>query len=238
MTILEHLEELRTRIIRMLIGLGVCAVLAWFLYNRILTFLTIPLGHLKHVAKGISVHHQLLVTGPADPFFIRIQVVLFSALALDLPVILWQLWRFVAPGLYSKEKRYAIPFVASAMALFAGGVALAIVMLPSALGLLTSFAGSQIQLLPTATEYLTFVTLLMVAFGVAFEFPLILVSLSLVRVVSSRRLRQWRRPAWVVILILAGFLTPGDDPITQLLLAVPLAVLYEVTIWVTRLLKR
>ncbi|HLI55771.1 MAG TPA: twin-arginine translocase subunit TatC [Actinomycetota bacterium] len=238
MTILEHLEELRVRIIRMLIGLGVTAVVAWFLYNRILSFLTLPLSHLKHVAAVISRHHELLVTGPVDPLFIRIQVVIFAALALDLPVILWQTWRFVAPGLYAKEKRYAIPFVATAMALFAGGVALAIVTLPSALSLLTSFAGGQIQLLPTANEYLSFVTLLMIAFGVAFEFPLVLVALSLVRVVSSTRLRRWRRPAWVVILILAGFLTPGDDPITQLLLALPLAILYEVTIWVTRLLKR
>lgn len=238
MTILEHLEELRWRIIKMLIGLAVCVVAAWFLYNPILSFLTIPLGHLPNVAPLVRRHHQLVVYSPLDPLFIRVKVVTFAGVAFDLPVILWQLWRFVAPGLYANEKRYAVPFVASAMVLFAGGVSLAIVTLPEALGLLTRFASSQVQLLPNADDYFTFIITLMVAFGVAFEFPLVLVSLSLMHVVSSRRLRQWRRPAWVVLLVLAGFLTPSQDPITQVLLAIPLAILYEVTILVTRLLKR
>jgi sec-independent protein translocase protein TatC len=237
MTIIEHLDELRTRIIRMLLGFAVAVVVAWFLYNPIISFLTLPLGHLPNVAPLVSKHHQLLVYGPADPLFIRIKIVAFAAVAIDLPVILWEVWRFIAPGLYAKEKRYAIPFVTGAMALFSGGVALAIVTLPAALGLLTRFSGSQIQLLPSANEYISFVILLMIAFGVAFEFPLLLISLSLVGVLSSKRLRKWRRPAWVVLLVIAGFLTPTQDPITQVLLAVPLAILYEVTIWVTRLLK-
>lgn len=237
MTIIEHLDELRSRIIKMLIGFAVCVVIAWFLYTPIITFLTIPLGHLANVAPLVSKNRQLVVYSPADALFIRIKVVAFSAVALDLPVILWQVWRFIAPGLYSREKRYAIPFVGSAMVLFAAGVTLAILTLPSALSLLTHFSGSQIQLLPSASEYLSFVFLLMVGFGVAFEFPLLLVALSLVGVLSSRRLRSWRRPAWVLILIAAGFLTPTQDPITQVLLAIPLAILYEVTIWVTRLLK-
>jgi sec-independent protein translocase protein TatC len=238
MTIIEHLEELRSRILKMLLGFAICLVAAWFLYNPIMAFLTARLAHIRHIAPVISAHHQLIVYGPVDPLFIRIEVMVITAAALDLPVVLWQLWRFVAPGLYANEKRYAIPFVGTAMVLFAGGVTLAIVSLPSALSLLTGFAGGKIQLLPSAQEYLSFVTLLMVGFGVAFEFPVILVALSLVRVLSSRALRRWRRPAWVVIVVLAGFLTPTDDPITQFLLAIPLAILYEITIWTTRLLRR
>lgn len=236
MTVIEHLDELRSRIIKMLIAFAVCAVIAWSFYNPILTFLITPLSHLKNTAQIVRTKH-LIVTSPTEPLFIRLKVVSFSALALALPVVLWQLWRFIAPGLYSKEKKYAIPFVASAVALFAAGVALAFITLPAALGALTAFSGSSIQLLPRAGDYLSFILLLILAFGVAFELPLLLVALSLVGVVSSRRLRTWRRPAWVVILILAGVLTPTQDPITQLMLAIPLAVLYEMTILVTRLLR-
>ena len=236
MTILEHLDELRSRIIRMLIAFGVCAVVAWVFYTPILTFLITPLSHLKNAAQIVRTKH-LIVTSPTEPLFIRLKVVSFSALALALPVVAWQLWRFIAPGLYSREKKYAVPFVGSALALFAAGVALAFFTLPAALGALTAFSGSSIQLLPRASDYLSFVLLLIVAFGVAFELPLVLVALSLVGVLSSKRLRSWRRPAWVVILVIAGFLTPAQDPITQLLLAIPLAILYEATIWVTRVLR-
>jgi sec-independent protein translocase protein TatC len=237
MTIIEHLEELRTRIIRMLIAFCVAAVVAWFLYNPILSFLIMPLRHLPQAEKVIKGSGALIVTSPTEPLFLRLKVVSFSALAIALPVILWEIWRFIAPGLYANEKRYAIPFVGSALALFTAGVGLAFWTLPAALHFLTAFSGGSIQLLPRASEYLSFVMLLILAFGVAFEFPLVLLALSLMGVLPSRKLRSWRRPAWVVILVLAGFLTPAQDPITQVLLAVPLAILYEATIIVARLLK-
>ena len=236
MTIVEHLEELRSRILRMLLAFGVAAVVAWFAYNPILGFLTTPLRHLPQAAQVIR-HGQLIVTSPTEPLFIRLKVVSFAALALALPVVLWQLWRFIAPGLYSNEKRYAIPFVGSALVLFVAGVAVAFATLPAALHFLTDFSGGRIELLPRASEYLSFVLLLILAFGVAFEFPMLLVALSLVGVISSRNMRRWRRPAWVLILIVAGALTPAQDPITQVLLAIPMAILYELTILVTRVLK-
>jgi sec-independent protein translocase protein TatC len=240
MTIIEHLDELRTRIIRMLIAFVVGAVVAWFLYDPILAFLVHPLRHLPQAAqifRSGSKNPSLIVFSPIEPFFIRLKVVSFAALALALPVVLWELWRFIAPGLYANEKRYAIPFVGSALALFVGGVGLAFWTLPAALHFLTAFSGGSIQLLPRASEYLSFVMLLILAFGVAFEFPLVLLALSLMGVLPSRKLRSWRRPAWVVILVLAGFLTPAQDPITQVLLAAPMAILYEATIIVARLLK-
>jgi sec-independent protein translocase protein TatC len=237
MTVIEHLEELRSRIIKMLIAFGVAGVVAWILYNPILGFLTSPLRHLPQAAQIIRGRGNLIVTSPTEPLFIRLKVVSFSALALALPVVAWQTWRFIAPGLYAKEKRYAIPFVGTALVLFGAGVALAFATLPAALHLLTAFSGSSIQLLPRASEYLSFVLLLILAFGVALEFPLALVALSLVGAISSRQLRRWRRPAWVIILVVAGFLTPAQDPISQVLLAVPMAVLYEATIIVTRVLR-
>jgi sec-independent protein translocase protein TatC len=236
MTIIEHLEELRSRILKMVLAFGLAAVVAWLAYNRILAFLARPLRHLPQAGEVLG-HGQLIVTSPTEPLFIRLKVVSFAALALALPVVLWELWRFVAPGLYSNEKRYAIPFVGSAVALFAAGVAVAFVTLPAALHFLTGFSGSRIQLLPQASEYLSFILLLILAFGIGFEFPLVLVALSLVGVISSRHMRRWRRPAWVVILVVAGALTPAQDPITQILLAVPMAILYELTIVTTRVLK-
>src|SRR5437588_7072610 len=166
MPIIEHLEELRTRIIRMLIAFCVAAVVAWFLYNPILSFLIMPLRHLPQAAKVIKGSGALIVTSPTEPLFIRLKVVSFSALAIALPVILWEIWRFIAPGLYANEKRYAIPFVGSALALFVGGVGLAFWTLPAALHFLTAFSGGSIQLLPRASEYLSFVMLLILAFGV------------------------------------------------------------------------
>lgn len=237
MTIIEHLDELRSRIIKMLVAFLVAAVVAWFAYNPILAFLISPLRHLPQVAKIIRGSGTLIVTSPTEPLFIRLKVVSFSALALALPVVLWQLWRFIAPGLYANEKRYAVPFVGSALGLFVAGVALAFWTLPTALHFLTAFSGSNIELLPRASEYLSFVMLLIIAFGVAFEFPLLLLAFSLMGVIPSRKLRDWRRPAWVLILVIAGFLTPAQDPITQVLLAVPMAILYEGTILVARILK-
>ncbi|HYR62954.1 MAG TPA: twin-arginine translocase subunit TatC [Actinomycetota bacterium] len=237
MTIIEHLDELRSRIIKMLLAFCAAAVVAWFLYNPILSFLILPLRHLPQVANVVKGSSTLIVTSPTEPLFIRLKVVSFSALALALPVVLWEFWRFIAPGLYANEKRYAIPFVGSALGLFVAGVALAFWTLPTALHFLTAFSGSNIQLLPRASEYLSFIMLLILAFGLAFEFPLVLLALSLMGVIPSRRLRSWRRPAWVVILVLAGFLTPAQDPITQVLLALPMAILYEATIIIARVLK-
>jgi len=237
MTIIEHLDELRSRIIKMLLAFCAAAVVAWFFYNPILSFLILPLRHLPQVANVVKGSSTLIVTSPTEPLFIRLKVVSFSALALALPVVLWEFWRFIAPGLYANEKRYAIPFVGSALGLFVAGVALAFWTLPTALHFLTAFSGSNIQLLPRASEYLSFIMLLILAFGLAFEFPLVLLALSLMGVIPSRRLRSWRRPAWVVILVLAGFLTPAQDPITQVLLALPMAILYEATIIIARVLK-
>ncbi|MGH2704937.1 MAG: twin-arginine translocase subunit TatC [Actinomycetota bacterium] len=237
MTLIEHLEELRARLFKIVIAFAVGATGCWFLYDPILAFLVGPLERLP-VAEEILRRGQLIVTSPAEAFFVRLKVVSFSALVVALPVVLWQLWRFVAPGLYSHEKRYAVPFVVVAMALFGVGVALAFATLPTALVFLNAFAGSRVVLFPRATEYLSFVLLLVGAFGVTFEFPLILLALSLVGVLSSAKLRKGRRFAWILILIVAAVITPTADPITQLVLSIPLALLYEGTILAARLMKR
>jgi sec-independent protein translocase protein TatC len=237
MTLIEHLEELRTRLFKVVIAFVVGSIIAWFFYNLILGFLIRPLENLPNAEQVLS-GGKLVGLSPTEPFFIRLKVTAFAGFVLALPVILWQLWRFVTPGLYPKEKRYALPFVAVSLALFAGGVAFAFWLFPQALRVLLGFAGTEVVIIPRASEYLSFVLLLIVAFGFTFEMPLILLALTIAGVLSTASLRKGRRVAWISIAVIAAVVTPTQDPYTMLMMAIPLALLYEATIIVARLLKR
>ncbi|MEO7803363.1 MAG: twin-arginine translocase subunit TatC [Actinomycetota bacterium] len=237
MSVLGHLEELRTRLFKMLLAFGVGCIAAWFFYEDILHFLIQPLKQLP-VAEQIISQGNLIFTAPTEAFFIRLKITAFAGFVLALPVILWQLWRFVTPGLHRKEKRYAIPFVFVSMVLFCAGVAFAFTTLPRALDFLASFSGTELVLLPRASEYLSFVLILIAGFGVTFEFPLVLLALTLIGVVSSQKLRRVRKVAYVTILIVAAIVTPTQDPVTLMMMSVPLGLLYEATILVARLMKK
>jgi sec-independent protein translocase protein TatC len=237
MSLMEHLEELRARLIKAVAAYAIACVVAWFVYSPILHLLTRALSRLS-VAKQILRNGELIYTAPTEAFFIRLKVTAFAALILALPVILWQAWRFVMPGLHPNEKRYALPFIVISMGLFALGGFTAYFTLPQALQWLTSLAGSELVLLPRASEYLSFVMLMIAAFGFAFEFPIALLALTMVGVLTSRKLRKGRRIAWVVILIIAAVITPTQDPITMTLLAIPMGILYEATVVTARLMKR
>ncbi|CAN5876342.1 twin-arginine translocase subunit TatC [soil metagenome] len=236
MSLLEHLSELRGRLFKIVAAYAIAAVGAWLAYPAILQVLIAPLAKLP-VANQILEGGQLIYTAPTEAFIVRLKVTAFAALILALPVILWQLWRFITPGLSSNEKRYALPFVFVSMLLFALGVALAFASLPTALAVLASFAGTELVLLPRATDYLSFVMLLIAAFGFSFEFPIVLLGLTLAGVLSSQQLRKARRVAWVIILIVAAVITPTQDPITLMIMAVPLGLLYEATVLAARLMK-
>lgn len=237
MSLVEHLEELRNRLIRVVVAYVVAAIGAWLAYSTVLDWLIAPLERLP-VADQIMQGGQLIYTAPTEALFIRLKVTAFGAMILSLPVMLWQLWRFVTPGLHAHEKKYALPFVFVSLLLFAAGVATALFSMPKALEVLAGFAGSELVLLPRASDYLSFVMLLVAAFGFSFEFPIILLGLALVGVIDSRQLRNARRYAWIVILVIAALITPTQDPITLGIMSIPLAVLYEATILAARLLKR
>lgn len=237
MTLLEHLAELRSRLLKILFAFAIASLGAWFFYDEIVALLLRPLARIPE-ASEILEKGQLIVTAPQEAFFIRLKVTAFAGFGLSVPVILWQLWRFVTPGLYAREKRYVLPFVLIATGLFAGGAALAFAVLPQALRILASFGGSDVVLVPRASEYLSFVVLLVLAFAATFELPLVLLSLVAVGVISSRTLRKGRRIAWLLILVIAALITPTPDPVNQLILAVPLALLYEGTILSARLFRR
>jgi len=237
MSLMEHLQELRSRLFKITGAYAVTATISWFLYKPVLKILTDPLKAVPLSGQIIS-KGKLIFTAPPEAFFIRVKITAFLGLLLALPVILWQLWRFVTPGLYKNEKRYVAPFVAVAMALFSLGVWVAFLSLPPALKLLTGIGGKDLVLLPKAADYLSFVMLLIAAFGFSFEFPVVIIGFVVAGVLSAQTLRKVRRMAWVGILFFAAVVTPTTDPITMLLMAIPMLFLYEGTIVAAWLITR
>ena len=153
-------------------------------------------------------------------------------------MVLWELWRFVTPGLHKREKKYAIPFILSSIVLFSFGGYLAMLILPKALSWLLHAGGSELTPLLTADRYLTLVALMIVAFGLAFEFPVVLMFLLLARVITTKSLRKRRRWAIVGIFAFAAIITPSQDPYSLFFMAIPMCVFYEGCIVIGRILKR
>ncbi len=235
MTLMEHLAELRNRLIKSAVAVAVGAVICWIFYGFILDFLLEP--HCREsVSESVSESElfdpgcNLFVTSPLEPFSVRMTLVGYSGLALAMPVLLWQGWRFIAPGLYRHEKRYAIPFVAAGVLLFFSGAALAYWSLPRALDFLKDIGGPDLVSWFSPSQYLGFVVKMMVAFGVAFQFPIVLIGLQAMGVVENRTLRRVRSYAVVGIVILVAVITPSGDPYTLMALSVPMYAFYEFAI--------
>ena len=241
MTFIEHLTELRTRLIICLIAVVVCTTIMFFFYNRILSFLSGPYEHVTRGERACGGTKNkgcdLIATGPLDPFLVRLKVAGYAGLALSVPIIFWEIWRFVTPGLRKHERRYALAFAVSAVVLFLLGCVVAWFTLIPALDFLLHVGGA-IQPLLAADKYLTLVALIFVAFGVAFEFPLLLIFLLLVRVINTQQLRHARRWMAVGITTFAAVITPSQDPFSLLFMAIPMYIFYEIAIIVGRILKR
>lgn len=233
MPVLDHLAELRRRIFISAIAVALGAVVAFIFSNQIIEWLV---DYYTEATRGDRT--ALIFTGPVDAFLTRLKVATYGGIVLALPVWLYQLWRFVTPGLHPHEKRYAVPFVASAIVLFAIGAFVAFLTLEPALQFLIDVGGSAQEPLFTSDKYLSLVSLMVVAFGLAFEFPVVLVFLLLARVITTRQLRSWRRWAIVLITIFAAVITPSQDPYSMLFMAVPMYLFYEASILIGRILKR
>jgi sec-independent protein translocase protein TatC len=173
-----------------------------------------------------------------EAFATRLKVAAWSGAFLASPVVLWQLWRFITPGLHKKEKRYAIPFIVASILLFALGAAVALYTFESALRFLVAMGGDNLTPLFSASKFLSLIILMIIAFGIAFEFPVLLIFLELAGVVTSRTLRRWRRPALVVIVVVAAVITPSQDPYSLFAMVAPMYLFYEGAILVGRLLKK
>jgi sec-independent protein translocase protein TatC len=232
MTLVEHLTELRTRVLVCAVAFVAAASAAFVLYPWILSFLKAPYCHVA------PAHCGFYITGPLDGLSLRVKIAAYGGAFLASPVLLWEFWRFVTPGLNPKEKRYAVPFVVSSIVLFALGCAVAFVTFPHALRFLDSIGGPSLHEIFDPLNYISLIVLLMVVFGVTFEFPVVLVSLEAAGVVTPRQLSSWRRWAIVGIVVVAGVITPSSDPFSMMALAIPLYVFYEVSIVIGRILQR
>lgn len=225
MTLWEHIAELRTRLFKIAIAVSLGAVIGWFLYPYVLEIL-------KHPFNEVQPDQPFIATEPLQAFGLRIKMSAYIGIGIAMPVIVWQVWRFVTPGLYPNEKKYAIPFTVSAIVLFLMGATVAYYILNPTLEFLTTIGGSQIEPFYTADSYVTLIVWMMLAFGIGFEFPVLLVALQLIGVLTPRRLVQWWRWAIVVIALIAAVITPSGDPISMIALAVPMLVLYVVAVLV------
>lgn len=239
MTLMEHLTELRNRIIKSVLAIAVATVVAFFLYPTITEWLTEPYCQ---VVKADEVGNpdacRLLVIDPLEPLTVRMTVSAYVGIALAVPVWLYQAWRFISPGLYANERKYGAAFVGLGVALFTLGAGLAFWSLPRALDFLIDIGGDDLVTQFRAKEYILFAVKMMVAFGLGFQFPLLLAFLQIISLVTPQALARYRRFAAVGIVVLVAIITPSGDPITLIVLSGPMYLFYEASIIFGRLRQR
>lgn len=237
MPLLDHLIELRDRLVLAVAFFGVAFAGCYVVSEQIFAFLVRPLAEIL----GNEPHRRLIYTGLTEAFFTYLKVSLFAALSVSFPVFAIQIWRFVAPGLYRNERRAFLPFLVATPVLFAAGAALVYyVVMPLAWRFFLSFETPPsdgvlpIQLEAKVNEYLSLVMTLMFAFGLAFQLPVLLTLLARAGIVTSAALSRFRKFAVLIIFVVAAILTPPDI-ISQVILALPMILLYEISIWMARL---
>lgn len=243
MTLREHLTELRSRLFKSVLALVGGFVVGFTFRHQVFDLLIRPYcalpPQLRAGSQALSLDGcNLVILDVLGFFFISFKAAAVVAVVLAAPVVSYQIWRFVTPGLRPVERRYALPFVVISQLLFVGGAVFSYTLVPMGLEFLLGFAGPNVVSLMDADRYLTFLLQTMIAFGIAFEFPLILITLAFMGVVTSQGLRRSRRYALFGIFAAAAIITPTQDPLTMTLLAAPLALFYEVSVLVARFVER
>ena len=229
---LSHLEELRKRLVVCAIGVGAGFVIAYIFSERLFQLLVAPLKAV--MPEG----DQLIFTNLPEMFFAYIKVAFIAGIMAAAPLIFYELWMFIAPGLYQKEKKMAIPFVISSTILFVGGALFGyFVVFPFGFKFFIGFSNEYVKALPSVKQYFSFSMKLLFAFGAVFELPVIIFFLSKMGIVTPQFLRQKRKYAILLTFVLAAILTP-PDVITQCMMAGPLIVLYEIGIIVSRIAQK
>lgn len=223
MALIDHLGELRRRIVRALIGVAIGAVIGFALASPIIDILIAPLPT-----------GRVQVLAPGDAFFINLKIALIFGVIVAMPVILYQGWQFVAPGLTKRERRAVAPWVGMSLLFFALGVGLAYLILPYATAFLLSFTSDRLQANIAAGPYFDFVTTMFLAFGIVMQFPILLYGLARVGILSSERLRTSRRYAILGIAVFAAVATPGGDLVSPAALGITMYLLFELTILLIR----
>lgn len=225
----SHLEELRKRIIVCLIAIGVGFSISYYFSEQIFSILSQPLTAI--LPQGSS----FIFTGITEAFFTYLKLSFFSGIFISSPIIIYEIWKFVAPGLYEKEKRYVYPFVFFASIFFVAGVVFCyFIVLPAAFKFFVSYNTEYIRMLPSLGEYLSFSCIFLLSFGIVFELPVFIICLAKLGIITEKHLRSNRKLVVIGAFIVAALLTPTPDAINQSLMAVPLIVLYELSILVVK----
>jgi sec-independent protein translocase protein TatC len=228
MSFLDHVEELRWRIIYAIIGVLIFTIIAWIFID--------PLVEIVLLRPARDANASLQNLRPFGQLFLYVQVAIIVGIVASLPNIFYQLWQFIAPALRKKERKYILWIVFFSTFCFLAGVAFAyFVMLPLAMKFAAQFGSEAIKNEFSIEEYMSIIISVMLAAGVVFELPMISFFLSKLGILTPKFMRKYRRHAIVIILVLSAFLTPGADPVSQIILAVPLVLLYEISIFISKL---
>lgn len=249
MSLIEHLSELRKRIIVCLVALLVAFILTFSFSEKIFEILLFPLSYSPKfsIKEGLFFvpdqklqNTKLVFLGPAEAFWMNMKVALVSGFILVIPVIFYEIWRFISPGLYQHEKKYILPFVLSATALFLIGVVFCyFIVLPFAMSfLLTYKVGDFLMPMLSVGLYIDFLLKFILAFGFVFELPILIVIATRMGLITPQTLKKYRRLAIVLAFVTAAIITPTPDAFNQTLMAIPMILLYEIGIWVSIILNK
>ena len=228
MSFLDHIEELRWRIIYSLIGIVIFTIVAWVFIN--------PLIEIVLLKPARDAHASLQNLRPFGQLFLYFQVAIIIGIVASIPNIFYQLWKFIAPALKKSERKYILRIVFFSTFCFLAGIAFAyFVMLPMAMKFAAQFGTEEIKNEFAIDEYMSIIISIMLSAGVVFELPMVSFFLSKLGILSPKFMRKYRRHAIVIIMVLAAILTPGTDPVSQVILAVPLVLLYEISIFISKI---
>jgi sec-independent protein translocase protein TatC len=227
MPLFDHLRELRNRVVKVALAILAGAAVSWAFYQHLWDFIQRPYCQAVGYCKLDTVGHSLILNGVMDGFYLHVKVAVIAGTVLTSPIWLYQLWAFVAPGLYSREKRWTYAFLGTAVPLFALGCFFAFLAMSRGLKFFISMSGGLTNLF-TADTYIGYWIAMIIGFGLCFEVPLFLVILNLARVVTHERFKKWRRLILFLVFVFAGIASPSPDPLTMLLLGGVVAVLVEV----------
>ncbi|MCS7164493.1 MAG: twin-arginine translocase subunit TatC [Thermodesulfovibrio sp.] len=249
MSIIEHLSELRKRILVCLVALLIAFIFTFSFSDYIFRLLLFPINYTPQLSlkEGVVFVHdpklqntKLVFLGPAEAFWMNMKIALVTGFILTIPIIFYELWRFISPGLYPHEKKYVLPFVLTATALFLAGVTFCyLIVLPFAMDFLLNYkVGDFLMPMLSVGLYIDFLLKFLVAFGLVFELPILIVVATRMGLITPQTLKKYRRLAIVLAFVAAAIITPTPDAFNQTLMAVPMIILYEIGIWVSVLLSK
>jgi sec-independent protein translocase protein TatC len=237
MPLMDHIRELRNRVVKMLLALSAGMIVGFIFFNPVWHVIERPLCHAVirgHTGCNTLGVNQLALEGPLDPFYLRVKVAVIVGVIVSSPVWLYQIWAFIAPGLYTREKRWGFIFIGTAVPLFLAGVTLAYLSLGRSMHYLLGLTPTGVANIIQVDQYMSFVMAMVLAFGIAFLVPLLIIMLNMAGILTHERFRKWRRVMIFAVFVVAGMANPSPDPITMLILGgacVALVEVAELIVW-------